>query len=134
MAPIVQAALNTATPSQPTAPTVKIFDIDPRRKTNQGATMWIDRKQHWWCEKHVREGDYNGLIVTHKPECHDKMMARRNLEKIGRSNKPGTKGPPVEEKPSLAVNNDLKSTLTTGNLSALNEAIKNFESKARAQK
>ena len=35
-------------------------------------------KTWYWCPKHVSQGKYDGLYVTHKPEDHDEWAKNRN--------------------------------------------------------
>ena len=46
--------------------------IEDWRKKKGSATKLVDGKTYYWCPKHVRDGDYNGLYVcSHKPKEHD---------------------------------------------------------------
>ena len=46
--------------------------------TKQGASITIDDKAYWWCEKNVDPaGCWNGIYATHKPADHDAVVARR---------------------------------------------------------
>ena len=40
--------------------------------------MVVDGRTYYWCPHHVaKDGSYNGLYDTHKPEDHDEVMKRR---------------------------------------------------------
>ena len=46
--------------------------------TKQGASITIDGKTYWLCEKHIDPaGRWNGMYATHKPAGHDAVVARR---------------------------------------------------------
>ena len=57
--------------------------IDAWRKSKtKGDTCLMDGKQWWWCPEHKREGDFDGLYVTHPPgDGHQKWLARRRRAK-----------------------------------------------------
>ena len=52
--------------------------------------MVVDGKTYWWCPKYVDKsgkGCWNGMYVTHKPEDHDAIIAKRyrNREPAGQT-------------------------------------------------
>ena len=46
--------------------------VERWRVTKRGASITVDDKTYWWCEKHVDPaGRWNEMYVAHKPGDHD---------------------------------------------------------------
>ena len=73
----------------------------------------MDGKQQWWCTEHKREGDSDGLYVTHQPgEGHQKWLARRRRKRDPASGS-GTSSETTVSLPSLVLSNQMKQDLLT---------------------
>jgi len=113
-----------------TSRTNSIRSLEPWRKVNVGPTVEKNGKTWYWCSKHTKEGDYDGLYVTHHPDQHDEIMSR--CAKVKRE-KVKTSPPVSQNNDGLTLNNDIKASLTTSDLTAITTAIQALESKARAR-
>ena len=99
----------------------KYLKIDDWRKKKGEPMIKKDGKTWYWCPKHVsRDGNYDGLYVTHKPEDHDEWAKNRNRfkkrEKKDESYKQdenSNETPDNEKEKSLALSNSLKAALLT---------------------
>lgn len=86
-----------------------------RKTKTHGDEVFKDGKQWYWCTRHKRDGDYDGLYVTHKEESHDEAVARWNFRKKNGSvnETSGAKTPGGDAVPKLKVQENLKKILFT---------------------
>lgn len=85
------------------------------RVVKKGATIIFDRKQHCWCLKCIDKGTFchwNGMHVTHKPENHDHIMAKRYHEKLSnKADQSGGAGGGTSNGNNLVITQKLKEIL-----------------------
>ena len=100
------------TPSTPGLDRDKISGtvVEKWRITKRGASIVVDGKTYWWCDKHIdRHGRWNGMYVRHKPEDHDDFMANRNRRRPAGQN--GGATAPATGGNNLVVSQKLKEVL-----------------------
>ena len=97
------------------------YFIEPWRKTKtKGDSCFMDGKQWWWCPKHKRVNNFDGLYVTHQPGPGDKQWLEkrcRNKRKCtGGNNNSNTSTAPTgstSEGPQLVLNDQMRQALLT---------------------
>ena len=97
----------------------KYLTIDAWRMKKGELMIKKEGKTWYWCPKHVYQGKYDGLYVTHKPEDHDEWAKNRNRfkkrEKKDEKDKEMTSNEFANNanENSLALSNSLKAALLT---------------------
>ncbi len=115
----VTAPPGNATPSNPSAHATSGVIIDAWRKKFDGNMKEVNGRKWWWCPKHKREGEYDGLYVTHHPNKHDENVAFWKKEKEARRSAKQSTESAANKKPtstptsSLTLNTKLKQVLIT---------------------
>ena len=94
------------------------FTLDDWRMKKDGDSKTMDGKTWYWCPRHVQEGLYDGLYVTHRPEDHDAWADRkRNWKKNKSSSGQSSSGNASGDNPSstdrLTLSNNLKAAMVT---------------------
>ena len=96
----------------------KYLTIEAWRMTKGEPTVQRDGKTWHWCPKHVSQGKYDGLYVTHKPEDHDEWIKNRNKFKKNRKDEDKkevqqNENSETSNTKALALSNYLKAALLT---------------------
>ena len=94
------------------------FTLDDWRMKKDGDSKVMDGKTWYWCPKHVQEGVYDGLYVTHKPEDHDAWQDRKrnwskNKSSSGQSSSRTASGNNPSSTDKLTLSNNLKAAMVT---------------------
>ena len=94
------------------------FTLDPWRMNKDGDTKVVDGKTWYWCPRHVLEGVYDGLYVTHPPGDHDawadrKRNWRKNKSSSGQSSSGNASGANPSSTDRLTLSNNLKAAMVT---------------------
>ena len=84
--------------------------IDSWRKKNVGASLEKDGKTWYWCPKHIRENDYDGLYVKHRPENHEEWERRKRERNQSNGQAPKNGG---NSNATLQLSEKLKTALAT---------------------
>ena len=87
--------------------------IQDWRKTKTDAKVVRNGKTWYWCRHHVKEGDYDGLYVTHKEEDHDSRQVQRKFLRRNQKSQ-NTQG----QDPSMELNNELATMLSKEDMEA----------------
>ena len=95
---------------------------DWRKKKTQNSVTRSGKTWHW-CTKHKRDGEYDGLYVTHEEKDHDKWLERKKENQAKRANNKGnTSNGTSGNKPNnttgsggrkLTLSDAMKSVMTT---------------------
>ena len=95
------------------------FTLDDWRMKFDGNVSKVVAGKTWhWCKRHIQEGVYDGLYVTHKQEDHDDWV---ELRKNWNKNKKPSAGAPSDSNKSgstpsadkLTLSNNLKAAMVT---------------------
>ena len=106
---------NGQSQSQPS----RFISIDAWRMVKKGASMEREGKTWYWCPRHVVQGKYDGLYVTHKPEDHDEWQKKKDIQNAKKkASKVNSKDNDVQPKQqdsikNLTLNDNLKAALLT---------------------
>ena len=89
-----------------------MFTLDPWRIVKEGATKVVDINTCYWCPRHIKEGFYDGMYVTHPPEKHNEWMDRKiNWGKKKSSKDSTTSSGNLTTDKKLGLSTDLKATM-----------------------
>ena len=108
-----------AQPSKPNNPSAPSVIEDWRKKKTQPSVTRSGKTWHW-CSKHKKDGDYDGLYVTHEEKDHAKWLERkkenqanRNKDNKSNGNSDKTKNTNGSGGRKLSLSNAMKSVMTT---------------------
>ena len=99
--------------------TSKTIHIADWRKKKGAATVTRDGKEWWWCPDHKKEGDFDGLYVTHKPgDGHEEWEERKKAYREQRRDKKEKSGENGETKNKnsggkLSLSDAMKKVMTS---------------------